>query len=103
METCKNLGNALKTLKGVDRRCDAYVKITKAIANWNVFLPIISDLKEKYMETEDGRHWKKVKDEVANEKDGKGGEFEINDELILDTIYELNMFNHKDNLEEITY
>ena len=33
------------------------------------------------MEVEDGRHWKKVKEEVANELDGKGGEFEINDEL----------------------
>ena len=31
METVKNLLNELKTLKGIDRRCDAYVKIMKAI------------------------------------------------------------------------
>jgi len=74
MDTVKNLLNELKTLKGIDRRCDAYAKIMKAIQNWNVFLPIIADLKEKYMEVEDGRHWKKFKVEVAEECDGKGGE-----------------------------
>lgn len=28
---------------------------------WNVFLPLMSELKDPSMETEDNRHWDKIK------------------------------------------
>jgi len=31
---------------------------------WNIFLPLLGELKDHSMETEDGRHWKRLKDIV---------------------------------------
>ncbi len=47
------------------------------------------------MNSADGRHWKKIKDTVKKE-------FEVNDQLELQTIWDLKLFDFKDGIEEIT-
>lgn len=57
---------------------------------------MVSDLKDQAMEVEDQRHWAKVKTAV------KKPDFSINPNLQLINIWNLRLFDIKDQIEEIT-
>lgn len=63
----KTLKKKLQDLKGVDRKCRAYLGITKNIRDWQTFLPLLGELKEPSMNVPDNRHWKAVQKLVKTE------------------------------------
>ncbi len=48
-------------IKGVDRKSNTFIGISEDIKKWATFLPLLSELKDKSMDVEDGRHWAKVR------------------------------------------
>jgi dynein heavy chain len=91
----KKLRKQLVDIKGLDRRSNCFMGINDDIKKWGVFIPLLSELKDPSMDVEDGRHWNKVRKTV--EKD-----FEIDDVLSLQTIWDLKLVEHKDTVEDIT-
>lgn len=57
----KKLRKQLTDLRGIDKRSNAYLGINEDLKRWATFLPLLGELKDPSMETEDGRHWKKLK------------------------------------------
>ena len=57
----KKLRKGLVDLRGIDKRSNAYLGINEDLKRWATFLPLLGELKDKSMETEDSRHWKKLK------------------------------------------
>lgn len=47
------------------------------------------------MDVEDGRHWAKVRAVVKQQ-------FTVDDKLLVKTIWDLKLFNFKDEIEDIT-
>jgi dynein heavy chain len=91
----KKLRNGLQPIKISDRKCSAFMGISSDIKNWSIFIPMVSDLKDPSMEVEDARHWKKIKEAVKQE-------FTLDDKLELVRIWDLRLFDIKDQVEEIT-
>lgn len=91
----KKLRNGLMPIKISDRKCSSFMGISSDIKNWSIFIPMVSDLKDPSMEVEDQRHWKKVKSLVNQE-------FTLDDKLELKRIWNLKLFDTKEQIEEIT-
>ena len=91
----KKLRKALTDLRGIDKRSNAFVGITDELKKWATFLPLLGELKDPSMTTEDHRHWKKLKDLVKKE-------FEVTPTLELEVIWDLKLFDFKDGIEDIT-
>ena len=91
----KKLRNGLQPIKISDRKCSSFVGISNDIKNWSTFIPMVSDLKDPSMDVADERHWKKVKDAVKRD-------FNLNNNLELKEIWDLKLFDIKDQIEEIT-
>ena len=91
----KKLRKELVELRGIDRKCNAYLQIQKEIKDWAIFLPLLAELKDPAMESADGRHWQKVKDLVKKE-------FKIDETLELQTIWDLKLYEYKEGIEEVT-
>lgn len=91
----KKLRKGLTDLRGIDKRSNAFIGITEELKKWATFLPLLGELKDPSMNSEDGRHWKKLKVLVKKE-------FEVSPDLILETIWDLKLFDYKDGIEEIT-
>lgn len=91
----KKLRKGLIDLRGIDKRCNAYAGIAEDLKKWGTFLPSLAELKDKSMDTDDKRHWKKLKDLVKKE-------FTIDANLQLQAIWDLELYNFKDGIEEIT-
>lgn len=91
----KKLRKALTDLRGIDKRSNAFIGITDELKKWGTFLPLLGELKDPSMNTSDGRHWKKLKVIVKRE-------FEVTMELPLEVIWDLKLFDYKDNIEDIT-
>lgn len=87
----KKLMKTLKDMK-VDKRANAYVGVLDEIKKWLVFLPLIAELADDAMRD---RHWDALKAKV-------GVNFEINDKLMLQFIYDLNLGKYQEDVEEIT-
>jgi len=87
----KNLLKALKE-KPVEKKANAYQGILEEIKKWQIFLPLVTDLADKAMRD---RHWDSIKAKV-------GKQFTIDDNLLLKDIYDLNLGNYKEDVEEIT-
>jgi dynein heavy chain len=87
----KKLMKTLKDMK-VDKRCNAYAGILEEIKKWLVFLPLIAELADKAMRD---RHWDQIKAKV-------GVQFTIDDNLLLENIYNLNLGKYQEDVEEIT-
>lgn len=87
----KNLLKALKD-KPVEKKANAYQGILEEIKKWQIFLPLVTDLADKAMRD---RHWDAIKAKV-------GKDFSIDENLVLKDIYELNLGNFKEDVEEIT-
>jgi len=91
----KKLRKHLIDLKGIDKRSNVFQGIQEDLKRWATFLPLLSELKDPSMITEDHRHWIKMKSLVRKE-------FEVDDGLTLQTIWDLKLFDFKDGIEEIT-
>lgn len=91
----KRLRKLLTDQKGIDRRSLAFVGISEDLKRWATFLPLLSELKDPSMDTNDERHWKKLKKLVNKE-------FLVSKDLELAIIWELKLFDFKDGIEEIT-
>ncbi|KRW98533.1 P-loop containing nucleoside triphosphate hydrolase [Pseudocohnilembus persalinus] len=94
-DECKSLRKQVLDIKGIDRKSNVFLGIQEEIKRWIVFLPLLIELTDQAMETEDNRHWAKMKELVQNE-------FIVDDDLELQTIWDLKLFNFKDGIEEIT-
>lgn len=90
-ERIKKMLKGLKEMK-VDKRCNTYTGILEEIKKWMVFLPLAGQLRDPAMKD---RHWQQVKDKVATD-------FELNDSLKLQFIWDLNIGKYQDDVEEIT-
>ena len=91
----KSLRKALLDIKGVDRKSNTFLGINEDIKKWATFMPLLNELKDPSMIVEDGRHWNKVKSLVKTQ-------FEIDGSLTIQTIWDLKLFNFKDEIEDIT-
>lgn len=85
----------LQPIKIADRKCNTFVGISEDIKRWSIFIPMITDLKHDSMNTKDERHWKKVKDTV------KQKDLVIDQNLELNKLWYLRLFDYKDIIEEI--
>jgi len=84
----------LKTLKDmkVDKRANAYCGVLDEIKKWLIFLPLIAELADQAMRD---RHWDAIRKKV-------GKDFTIDDNFKLQGIYDLNLQDFKEDVEEIT-
>jgi len=71
----KKLKKTLLELR-VDKKCNTYTRFMDIFKDWQIFLPLLGELKDPAMESADKRHWKKVMDLVKKE-------FTIDNNLIL--------------------
>ena len=91
-EEVKKQQAALKGMTKVDKKSSAYIGLLDETKKWQVFLQMVTPLRSPDMRP---RHWDAVKALVK-------ADFEIDDSLILKTIYDLNLGKHSDDVEEIT-
>jgi dynein heavy chain len=90
-EAVKKLMMTLKNMK-VDKRADAYDGLMKEIKKWLVFLPLIGELRNDSMRE---RHWDMVRKLVNSE-------FAVDESLMLRDIYEMNLPQFAEDVEEVT-
>lgn len=57
----KKLRKYLIDMKGIDKRSNVFIGINDDIRKWSTFIPLLTELKDPAMNTNDGRHWKEVK------------------------------------------
>lgn len=91
----KKFRKFLLDMKGIDKRSNVYAGIQEDLKKWGTFIPLLSELKDPAMNTADGRHWKEVKT-VVNQ------DFAIGDEMELEIIWNLKLFDYKEKIEDIT-
>ncbi len=91
----KGLRKNLLDIKGIDRKSNTFLGISEDIKKWATFMPLLNELKDPSMEVEDGRHWAKVRKCVQKD-------FVTDDSLQIQTIWDLKLFNFKDEIEDIT-
>ena len=87
----KKLMKTLKDMK-VDKRANAYLGILEEIKKWLIFLPLISELRDQAMRE---RHWNAIRAKVKVN-------FVVDNKLLLQDIYSLDLGQHKEDVEEIT-
>lgn len=90
-EDVKKLQKVTKDIK-CDRKCNAYVGLMQDIKSWLVFLPLIAELRDEAMRE---RHWTALKKEIKHE-------FDVDDKLTLKDVYNLNLNQQSEAVEEIT-
>jgi hypothetical protein len=57
----KRLRKQLLDIRGLDRKTNVFAGIQEIMKKWNVFLPLMSELKDPSMITPDNRHWDKIR------------------------------------------
>lgn len=90
-DDCKKNMKTLKDMK-VDKRANAYTGLLDEIKKWLIFLPLIAELASPDMRD---RHWDAIRAKVKKN-------FEVDDKLSLQDIYDLNLQDYKEDVEEIT-
>lgn len=77
-EQIKKMRTGISKIRGVQqyRHTNTYAGIWEDLKKWGLFLPSLEELKDKAMQTEDERHWKRLKEQV-------GKEFTVDDNLQL--------------------
>jgi dynein heavy chain len=94
-EINKRLRKELNDLRNIDKKSTAYTGIQKYLKNCADFVPTVGELKDPSIQTADMRHWKRVQEITKSN-------FEINDQTTLAVVWDLNLFNFKDDIEETT-
>lgn len=87
----KKLMKTLKDMK-VDKRANAFSGILDEIKKWLIFLPLIAELRDPAMRD---RHWNAIRAKVKSN-------FVVDDKLLLQDVYNLNLGDYKEDVEEIT-
>jgi dynein heavy chain len=90
----KKMRQGLQPIKINDRKCSAFLGISEEIKRWSIFIPMITDLKHESMVTPDQRHWTKVKDTLKQK-------FDVNENLELNLLWNLRLFDYKETIEEL--
>jgi dynein heavy chain len=90
-EDVKRLMKTTKDIK-VDKKCNAYTGLVTNIKSWLTFLPLIAELRDEAMRE---RHWTALKKEIKKD-------FEIDDKLTLRDVFNLNLNQQVETVEEIT-
>jgi dynein heavy chain len=90
-DAVKKLMLMLKNMK-VDKRCDAYNGSMNEIKKMLVFLPLIGELRNDAMRE---RHWDIIRKLV-------GTDFKVDESLLLRDIYEMNLNQFAEDVEECT-
>ena len=90
-EDVKKLFKKLKDMK-VDRKCNAYIGISDEIKKWLTFLPLVGELRDDSMRD---RHWDALRKAI-------NGDFVVDERLLLEDIYNLQLHRHVEAVEEIT-
>jgi dynein heavy chain, axonemal len=83
----KKLRKGLIDLRGIDKRSNAFLGIAEDLKRWSTFLPLLGELKDPCMDSDDGRHWRKIKDIVKQD-------FEVDSNLELRTVWDLKLFGN---------
>jgi dynein heavy chain len=91
----KSLRKGLNDLKGIDKKSGVFLGIMEDIKKWMFFLPLCAEMRDPSMETADGRHWDKVKKLVKKD-------FNIDTSLLIDEVWNLELYKYKDDVEDIT-
>lgn len=91
----KSLRKQLLEIKGIDRKSNTFLGINDDIKRWATFMPLLNELKDPSMIVEDGRHWAKVTTLVNKH-------FNVDDQLSIKTIWDLKLYQFKDEVEDIT-
>jgi len=58
----KSLNKQLTSLPNLDRKSNVFTGIAAEIKSWNIFLPLIQELKNEAMQADDDRHWNKCRE-----------------------------------------
>lgn len=90
-DATKKLMPTLKNMK-VDKRCDAYNGSMGEIKKMLVFLPLIGELRNDSMRE---RHWDIIRKLV-------GTDFKVDESLMLRNIYDMNLNQFAEDVEECT-
>nr|SYZ35238.1 PtDNAH9b [Paramecium tetraurelia] len=91
----KKLRKFLIDMKGIDKRSNVFTGINEDLRKWGTFIPLLTELKDPAMNTTDSRHWKEVK-VVVNQ------DFAIGDDMELDVIWNLKLFDFREKIEDIS-
>lgn len=91
----KKLRKFLIDMKGIDKRSNVFTGINEDLRKWGTFIPLLTELKDPAMNTSDSRHWKEVK-VVVNQ------DFAIGDDMELDVIWNLKLFDYREKIEDIS-
>ena len=94
-EEIKKLRKEIVDLKGLDKKSSAYQGIIEDFKKWATFIPLLSELKDPSMDVPDQRHWNAVQQTT-------GKAFTVDENTPLQIIWDLKLFEFKDNIEEIT-
>jgi len=92
----KALNKKLTQLPNLDRKSNVFMGIAADIKYWNIFLPLIQELKNEAMDSEDDRHWNKMRKLLEND-------FKIDNDTPLNLFWEFQIFSnkYKEQVEEI--
>lgn len=63
-EECKRFRKVLLDIKGIDRKTKVFQGIQEEVKRWLVFLPLLGELKDPAMETNDNRHWDALREVI---------------------------------------
>lgn len=91
----KKLRKELTDIKGIDRKSNTFQGLNDEIKKWSTFLPLLTELKDSSMIVEDDRHWAKVRKITGND-------FKVDEKLSLDFLWDLNLFENKEGIEDVT-
>ena len=90
-EDVKKLQKVTKDIK-CDRKCNSFLGLMQDIKNWLVFLPLIAELRDEAMRE---RHWTALKKAIKKD-------FNVDDKLTLKDVFNLNLNQQSETVEEIT-
>ena len=90
-EDIKKLQKVTKVIK-CDRKYNAYLGLIWDIKNWLVFLPLIAELRDEAMRE---RHWSALKKAIKKD-------FNVDDKLTLRDVFNLNLNQQSETVEENT-
>lgn len=87
----------LTGLPNLDRKSNVFMGIAADIKNWNIFLPLVQEMKSEAMAAPDDRHWNKVRELLSTD-------FQIDNELKLRKFWECEIYTnkYKEFIEECT-
>lgn len=96
-DEAKDLQRALTKMKDIERKIDTYSEAKRLVNNWLTFMPLVSDLKNDYMDVEDQRHWNNFRSQMETE-------LVVDENTLLEELWVLDLYTRvrTETIEEIT-